>query len=164
MLIHRPIFRSKEEETRSYVVCGEIAVNWGPVEQAIESILILLRTIQRDARDTPFPVSLSRKISELKQRIKSDRVPADVRVDLTRLMPRVKTIHQTRTIVVHGICQGTNLKGEIMFGVSRLNDGISYTPRALTHAKLQRDADDMALLARDLISAFTQIRMSDVRG
>ena len=113
-----PIFASEEEAIRAYIACGKIALNWGPVELAIESFIILLRQRHRAAAGDEFPLNFIRKVKAAKHLLKLDPANSDV-LDLVRpLFGRAKELHKIRVDIVHCICQGTDLNGVMMFGKS----------------------------------------------
>ena len=57
-----PIFASDEEASRAYIACGKLALNWGPVELAIEGFLIFLRHLHnsKDKMPRPFGIMVGR--------------------------------------------------------------------------------------------------------
>ncbi|MDO8352195.1 MAG: hypothetical protein Q7T14_01925 [Aestuariivirga sp.] len=163
-MVHIPIFRSPEESTQMYVLCGRIALYWGPVELGIEGLLVRLRNnlkygISKNSFlwSIPFPISFSRKVSEIKVHLKSSPKYAEIELELLPLLSRCKWIHDIRTHVVHSICQGTNLDGKLMFGRSDQNKGKSYTEKQFGPEELENVAIEMLHLVDKLNDMFNRL-------
>jgi len=128
--IRIPIFKSIEEEAEVYRNCGRLATAWGPLELSLEAMLITLRFRQNHPGDGfaygDFPVSFSRKVSEMKDRIKSDPIWHPLNDSLRPLISEANEIHKIRTWVCHSICQGTDLSGKIIFGKCDQKNGFAY--------------------------------------
>lgn len=151
-------FASSEQADQVYMACGKIAISWGPVEQAMESLIILLRSRQRAPHDIQFPASFSKKSDELKVRTKV--VPQDdIRPKMSNLLARAKELHNFRNIIVHGHCQGTMLDGKILFHVSALKEGVSCRPKTILLDDINSSVDSMAEIAAALSGLFNEIRV-----
>jgi hypothetical protein len=140
-----PNFASDEEAARVYTVCGKIAISWGPVEMGVEGLLILARR-HRNMSHAPFPYSFKKKVTILKSLLRDDArlVPA---LDFIRpTLGRALTLHHLRSWVVHSICQGTNLSGDVMFGMSDQRRKVrptSYTATAIPAGELESAVVEM---------------------
>ena len=153
-----PIFASEEEAIRAYIACGKIALNWGPVELAIESFVILLRHRHRAVVVEEFPLIFSRKAKAVKHLLKLDPANSDI-LDLVRpLLGRAKELHKIRVDIVHCICQGTDLNGVMMFGKSDQKRGVSYTETRYTISQIDGAADEMRSVRAALEPLFTTLR------
>ena len=153
-----PAFASEEEATRAYIACGKVALNWGPVELAIESFVILLRHRHRATASSEFPLIFSRKVKTAKHLLKLDPANADL-LDLARpLFGRAKELHALRVDVVHCICQGTDLNGTMIFGRSDQKRGVSYTETRHSIAQIETSADEMCSLQDSLRAIFSTLR------
>lgn len=171
-IVHIPIFGSEEEADRIYIICGRVAIYWGPVELAIEGILILLRNNLKVEttdnsplwpKDNPFPISLSRKIAEIKLHLVSSAKFAAIEANLVPLLARCKWIHDIRTHVVHSVCQGTNIEGKIVFGRSDQNKGKAYTEKHFHPEELEKVATEMLHLVDKLNDLFNQLSSPALR-
>ena len=138
-----PIFASKEEANRAYIACGKVALNWGPVELMIESFLIKLRNIHQATDIDLMPLGFGRKVKQTKVLMKLDPAHAGL-LDLLRpLLGKAKELHAIRTDVVHGICQGTDINGVLMFGKSEHKRGVAYTQTRYTLEQIEQAAEAM---------------------
>jgi hypothetical protein len=166
MLPHDPFHGDVESANRAYIACGKVAIWWGPVELAIEMILIMLRNRQKAPAIghafVDFPVSLSRKTDEIKARLKDDdALYRDLRQHTSSLLGEAAQIHARRTIVCHSLCQGINLKDELHFTRSNQKRGFSATSEYLTFKQLEKDVVRMRTLPPEFEKIATEIR---VRG
>lgn len=141
---------SVEAEERTYAACGKVAVRWGPIELLIEFMLVNLRHRQRPL-ERGFPVSFSRKIYELKDRLK-DAGMNDTADALRPLLSRAKALHKIRTNIVHSYFQGQRLDGRLMFGRSDQNRGVAYTEKGSDYL-----VDDVEKTALDLVVLHDEI-------
>jgi hypothetical protein len=159
-LVHKfpPFFASDDEATRAYIACGKIALNWGPIELAIEGFVILLRHRHRALVSDEMPLIFSRKVKSAKALLKLDPANADILDAIRPLLGRAKELHAIRVDVVHCLCQGTNLDGEMMFGKSDQKRGVAYTETRHTIAQIESAADDMRSLRAALEPLFTTLR------
>ena len=145
-MVHKPKFRSQEEEQRFYIAAGQIAVHWGPIELAIENHIIILRNklgygIVKGKKDwdRQFPVSFAKKLDELRLHLKSKSLLAPSNQYLRPLLTRCSELHGIRGLVLHSICQGTNLKGKVIFGFSDQKRLLAYTQKEVTISLLEKD-------------------------
>jgi hypothetical protein len=145
-----PSFLTKEAKERTYHACGKIALNWGPIEMLIEFMLVNLRHRQRPA-ERGFPISFSRKIDELKDRLKREGM-TDVADTLRPLLARAKALHVLRTHVVHSYFQGQRLDGRLMFGRSDQKRGVAYTERNSNYS-----IDEIEQAARDFVALHDEL-------
>ena len=153
-----PIFASEEEATRAYIACGKVALNWGPVELAVESFVILLRHRHRDVEVDEFPLIFSRKVKAAKRLLKLNVANSDL-LDLARpLFGRAKELHSIRVDVVHSLCQGTDLNGVMRFGKSDQKRGVSYTEARHTIAQINDAADEMRSVRASIDAIFSTLR------
>ena len=159
---HLPIFRDEDEANAAYIACGKLAIYWGHVELAMESIILILRNRQRapvvGRAFVDFPVSFSKKKREIKARMKSDPLFADQRNQTSATLANATAAHEVRVIVMHSICQGTNLKGDLMFGHSDQKRGVSYTPKTLSLKRINAASDLMLALQVDLAAMFSEMQ------
>jgi len=149
MLPHALQFASKDEEDRVYIACGRAAMNWGPLELSIESIMIRLRYKQHCDRNEPFPMSFNRKTEEIKKRLNAPRWVA-FKPEATKLLSEAKTLHASRSIIVHGIFHGTSPGGYVMFGVSDHKNRKAYLPKNFSLEAISALSDDMARITSSL--------------
>jgi hypothetical protein len=138
-MFHRPIFRDKEQGTRAYIAFGSIAIYWGPIELAIEFHILMLRNklkygVSKDRKkwDIPFPLAFGKKVDELKLHLKSRPGLKDAANYLSPILAECKALHKVRVAVVHSLCNGTNLAGNVMFLLSdqknsRMSRSIEYS-------------------------------------
>ena len=74
MAFHDPFHGDVESANKAYIACGKVAMFWGPVEMAVELIVVMLRNRQhapvKDYAFVDFPVSFGKKKDEIKQRLK----------------------------------------------------------------------------------------------
>lgn len=158
-----PFFSSDDEATPAYIACGKIALNWGPIELAIESLLIKLRQLQpKAAAKLWFPLPFGHKIDHLRDLMKLDAAYATIQAAVELLLVKAEALHTQRTDIVHSRCQGTNLSGEIIFGKSdhrrKRVPPVSYTETQYTIEQIENAADEMLQLQTALISQFTALR------
>ena len=153
-----PKFASGDEATRAYIACGKVALNWGPVELAIESFVIFLRHQNRATVTSEFPLIFSRKVKAAKHLLKIDPANADL-LDLARpLLGRAKELHALRVDVVHCVCQGTDQSGDMKFGRSDQKRGVSYMETRHSIAQIEAAADEMCSICVSLHGIFSTLR------
>lgn len=158
-----PIFASDAEATRTYVACGKAAIKWGPIELAIESLLIKLRQLQPNAaKKERFPLQFGRKIAHLRDLMKLDPEYEPIQAVIEPLLENAQRLHAIRTDIVHSLCQGTSIYGEIIFGKSdhrRKDRPVSYTETRYTINDIENAGDAMDQLQVALISQFIALRL-----
>ena len=153
-----PIFSSENEAHRAYIACGKIALNWGPIELAIEGFVILLRHRHRATVTNKMPLTFSRKVKDAKYLLKLNPANGDI-LDLIRpLLGRAKELHAIRVDIVHCICQGTDLNGHMIFGKSDQKRGVAYTETRYTIVQIESAAADMRSVRAALEPLFTTLR------
>ena len=86
-----PFHGDVESANKAYIACGKVAMFWGPVELAVELIVVMLRNRQkaptRSGAFIDFPVSFERKKREIKDRLKDDKALfGDIREPVSRLL------------------------------------------------------------------------------
>ena len=154
-----PIFASEEEATRAYMACGKVALNWGPVELAIENFVILLRHLYRADVTEKFPLPFSQKLKAAEKLLNLDTANREI-LDLVRpLFDSAKELHKIRVDIVHSICQGTDLNGVLIFGKSDQKRRVSYTETRYTISQIDVAAEDMRSVRASLELAFSTLRM-----
>lgn len=151
-------FASDEEAQRAYIAFGRIAINWGPVENILEDMLILLRLRRGINRMKGFPSSFSAVSDELAKRWEAEDLFAEHLDALKGLLGEVRDLHEIRVNVVHGTCQGTNLDGLVMFGKSKRREGWAYKARNFHFDEIEAAADRMIGIMADFqpLWAFTR--------
>ena len=145
-----PFFASDEEADRAYIACGKVALNWGPIELHLEAAIVSMRYLLGVRRDEKLPVSFSKKSDELKLLLRGFEPISDA---YRLLLTEAKRVHGIRSKIVHSLCQGTNLEGELMFGHSSPKEGWGYTELKLTIPEVEKLAADMRELRESLIKA-----------
>jgi hypothetical protein len=137
-----PIFLSEEDEIAGYRAIARVALFWGPVELLIEGYLVHLRLLHGEG-DEPFLVSFSKKVRDLKDKLKKEPQLTDVHNRLRPLLGRAVELHNVRTNVVHCYFQGQTLDRKLIFGRSDQKRGVSYTDNRYTIEYLDSIADDL---------------------
>jgi hypothetical protein len=162
MVIHRPIFGDQGEANAAYIACGKLAVNWGPVELAMESIILRLRNRQRHPSVNnaypDFPKGFKRKKDEIKKRLRNDPILSGLLVEMSAMLAEADRLHKARTTVVHSLCQGSNLNGDLMFGHSDHGAGVAFRPVTVKLSQVNTDAERMISLHGELIEMFHKIQ------
>lgn len=153
--------------TKAYTTCGKVAIWLGPVELAIEVIVLMLRNRQKaptqDYAFVDFPVSFARKSDEIKDRLKKDAALfGEIRARTSKLLGEAAQIHRRRTIVCHSRCQGVNLRGELHFTRSDHKRGVSSGPEYLSFQQLDADVKRMRTLALEFEKIATDIRLRGI--
>lgn len=158
-MIYPPFFASEAEAARTYIACGRVALNWGPVEVGLEGILIRLRNRAGDSGEM-WPGGWERKIRDIKDAIKKD-IPARnaIYATITPLITEAKRLHAIRSNVVHCLCQGTNINGELMLGKSDQRRGVAYTQTTYTLDMIEQAADQMCELRPALDGVFITLKL-----
>lgn len=77
---------------------------------------------------------------------------------LRPLLGQCAELHQLRSWVVHSICQGTDLEGQVIFGMSAQKRGVSYTDRHIAFTELEAAAAKMRTMNGALEEAFQRLR------
>lgn len=141
------------EADKIYRACGKLAINWGPVELLMEAMIIRLRARQKhpsvNGVYADFPVSLSKKIIEIKKRLNGDLPLKQAQLEARAFLTEAKSLHNDRVTVVHGLCQGTLPSGQIMFTVSDQKRGVSATAKYLTLDRIEEVAERLLTLHTD---------------
>ncbi len=149
--IRVPRFKNEAEAQAAYVAFGKIAVYWGPVEIGFESILLSLRHWRGHPQMGPvsvdFPVSFSKKTREIRDLLKADSRWTELREKVSAMIHEANTLHDIRTLVVHGCCEGSNIDGNIAFSVSAQKEGVLARPKQISLDRLNDSAERMAALA-----------------
>ena len=148
-----PHFLSADEEERGYRAVARFALFWGPIELLIEHMIVSLRNLHGET-DPPFPVSFSKKVDELKDRLKREPELREFREKLTPSLGRSKELHTMRTHVVHSYFQGQDAEGRLMFGRSDQKRGMCYTEARYTPDQLI-DATEEMLDIHDQVEPMT---------
>jgi hypothetical protein len=155
MHIHNPDFGNNENSNRIYAACGRVALHWGRVELVLEHLILKLRWHQNhqnhDGRKYhDFPVSFSKKVREIKDRLKDDDDYSQINDSFRALLQEAKTIHELRVCLVHSICQGINVDGKIIFGKSNQRKGVAYTERLISEEEISMAAQRMPIIAAEM--------------
>ena len=105
MAFHDPFHGDVESANKAYIACGKVAMFWGPVEMAVELIVVMLRNRQhapvKDYAFVDFPVSFGKKKDEIKQRLKDDKALfGDIRTPVSKLLTEAADIHSRRFVLV----------------------------------------------------------------
>lgn len=137
-----PQFLSGEEEDLGYRAIARLALFWGPIELQIEGLIILLRNLHGET-DQSFPVSFSKKVDELKDRLRREPALEDMRTRLRPYIGRAKELHAIRTNVVHSYFQGQHIDGSLMFGRSDQKRGVAFTSNNYQRAELENVTDEL---------------------
>lgn len=119
---------------------------------------LLMVTRNRIGAVVAFPLGFRKKRAALKGLLKADPVYLPILDHLRRLLGQAKVLHTLRCWVVHSICQGTDIHGNVMFGTSAQARGVAYTSKLFTLEELERAADDMRALREELEKAFDVLR------
>ncbi|WP_119271421.1 hypothetical protein [Taklimakanibacter deserti] len=169
-MTHVPTFNSQQESERIYIVCGRIAIYWGPVELSVEGVLTKLRNNLRYGQtpgsflwSIPFPKQFGRKVEEIKLHLKSSPKYANVRSEAAPLLIRCYNAFQVRNHVVHSVCQGTDSKGRVIFGTSDHKKGKSYVEVRLSPKQLENAAVAMLRLVDELKKLHDQLHNPALR-
>lgn len=150
---------------RGYIACGKITTGWGPVELAIEMVIVILRNRQKAPVENhafvDFPVSFSRKAREIRDRLRDDRaVFEDLRPHVVRLLAEATQIHARRDLICHSDFQGVTGEGgsELIFCHSEQKRGFSAVWKHLTFDQMEADfkrmpelADEFGKIARQIL-------------
>jgi hypothetical protein len=163
MPFHDPFHGDVEWANKAYIACGKVAMFWGPVELAVELIVVMLRNRQKAPVNghafVDFPVSFERKKKEIKDRLKDDKALfGDIRMPVSRLLTEASEIHARRTIVCHSYCQGINLDGNLTFTRSEQNRGVSAAWKYLSFVQLEADFTRMKALPDEFHVIAAEIR------
>jgi hypothetical protein len=150
-------FPSEQEATRAYIACGKVALNWGPVELALENILVVLRR-RAGTSDKIWPNGWGHKIKDIKAALARDPSAKAATSGLTPLITSAKKLHELRSNVVHCLCQGSIASGELVFGSSDQRRGVAYTETKLTIAQIEAAADEMRVLREKIIDVLQRLR------
>ena len=143
MRINRnPHFLNAEEEEGGYRAIARFALFWGPVELLVEFMIVSLRNLHGET-DGSFPVSYSKKLKELKDRLKREPDLADFRNRLRPLLGRSKELHNMRTHVVHSYFQGQDIRRRLLFGRSNQKIGVCYTEARYTPEQLNSATEEL---------------------
>ena len=130
-----PRFLSERDESQSYRAIARVALFWGPVELQLEGILTLLRA--RHKANGPFPASFSRKVDELKDRLKAEDALSELRAFMRPNLSEAKRLHIIRVHVVHSYFQGQLGNGKLLFGRSENKAGVAYRESRYSIAELE---------------------------
>lgn len=152
-----PIFASDEQATRVYIACGKLALNWGPVELAIEGFLIFLRHLHKSKDKMPRPFKIT--VGRVEELIKKEPQHILLAEALAPLLEKAKNLHIIRTDIMQSICQGTNINDEIIFGKSDQKRGVAYTETRYSIAQLETAAEEMRSLRAAFEPVFTALRV-----
>ncbi|MCB1456483.1 MAG: hypothetical protein KDJ51_09805 [Nitratireductor sp.] len=153
-----PRFETQEEAIEAYIAIGMVATNWGPVEHAMESVMILVRFHQAECASNQFPVSFKKKSAEIKRRMNDTRIAESIERRIRSLISDAALLHKIRTDVVHSRLQGKRLDGRIEFSKSDLNKGYSSAPTYYTAQELVAASEKMQTTAQGLIDCFNELR------
>jgi hypothetical protein len=162
-LRYPPFFGSDYDEQRAYAACGKIAISWGPIELAVEGLVVLMRNCQDPNMKWEFPVSYSRKVRELKERLKADPRFLGFRDAIRPLLVEAGGLHEFRAIIVHSICQGQGIDGTLTFGMSDQRRGVAYTAKHYSIDEIEAKAQAMRTLREKLDEVYTSLRASPLR-
>jgi hypothetical protein len=158
-----PFHGDTDAANEAYIIAGKVAIWWGPVELAIELIILMLRNRQkapvRDHAFIDFPVSFAKKANEIKDRLKvDDALFGNIRPRVSALLGDATSIHKRRTIVCHSRCQGFSVNGHLHFMRSDQKRGVSGTSEYIAPKQLEADVKRMWSLADDFEKIALDIR------
>ena len=147
---NEPKFSSEEEANRAYIAFGKVATFWGQLEIMLESALIYLRNRQGINTMKNFPGAFSQVADELVLRLDQEPMFAEHLDPVKQIIESAKNLHELRSVITHGVCDGTDLEGRVRFQKSKRRQGWGAKSYAYDLSELEQASERMLVLADEL--------------
>lgn len=130
----------------------------------MEDMLISLRIRQGINSIKKFPGTFSTIATQFLERLGREPMFAQHIDQLSRIIDEAKELHEIRTIIAHGVCDGNDLEGRVRFQKSKRREGWGAKSYLFEIDDLEQASKKMLDLADELLPIQLDIRQRFLRA